>query len=123
MAEQPTHLTVIPGEGGAARPFETVGTSPSTAVFPPMETLQESANQGALEAFEARMNMHKLDRLRHEHSTALFAAELRVEELKLEQAFELIVFEASVYGVPYRLIEGAHSDASETLESVQGKVS
>jgi hypothetical protein len=88
-----------------------------------MDTLQETADQGALEAFEARMNMHKLDRLRHEHSTKLFEAELNVERLKLDQAFELILFEATVYGVPYRLIEGAHSEASETLESVQGKVS
>lgn len=123
MVEQPSHLTVVQGEGGPGSHLPTVGTSPSTAVFPPFDTVQDQTDQGALEAFEARMNRHKLDRLRHEHSTALFAAELSVEKLKLDQAFELIVFEASVNGVPHRVIQGVHTDARETLDTVTEKVS
>lgn len=122
MVEQPTHLTVVQGEGGASDHLPTVGNTPSTAAFPPLDIVQEVSSQEALEAFEARMNLHKLNRLQHDHSTRLFEAEHSLEQLKLQQAFELILFEASIKGVPYRRLQEAHSEAAEVLEAINEKV-
>lgn len=122
MAEQPSHLTVIDGEKRDESPdSEVQGTSES--IFPPIPTTAGQSNEEALEVFVARLNMNKLDRLRHKHSTDLFQAELNVEALKLEQSFELILFEASVNGVSYRTLEESHSEAAETLEAINEKVS
>lgn len=116
--DQPALKVIDGGKTGAC----CSGNAKSEDVFPPLQASTGSASEDE-KVLRERIERHKLDRLRVKHSKELFEAELAVQELKLTQAFELILFEAATNGVPYRTVEESHSEAAEQLERVMGEVS
>ncbi len=93
----------------------------SEDVFPQLGAVDHT-HTDTVERFEQRLAEYRLEVLKLAHQRELQEAHLQMAEIKLRTTFELLLQEALVNGVPYAYIQGAHTEADETLEELSQKV-
>lgn len=118
MVSEHPHLSVVKD---TKEPSQEAFPKKSEEVFPKIEAVVPAVKE-LCDEFEQKLSEYRLEVLKLRHQRELQEAHLHMSETKLRTTFELLLQEALTNGVPYSYIEGAHTEATDVLESLSEKV-